>query len=70
MGRKAKKTASGACATPQRPRRRKNAAEHYRFFFEDSSSIERLPKLPGLPPGRLLKFKYGGLPHEEVLSGL
>ena len=57
MGRKAKKTASGARATPRRTTRRKNAAEHYRLFFEDSPPIERFPKLPGLPPGRLLKFK-------------
>jgi hypothetical protein len=57
MGRKAKKTISGSRAPPLRVAHRKNAAEHYRYFFEASSPIERFPKLPGLPPGRLLKFK-------------
>lgn len=57
MGRKTKKNAAGGRAAPRRVARRKNAAEHYHHFFEDSCPIERFPKLPGLPPGRLLQFK-------------
>jgi hypothetical protein len=57
MGRKAKKTAAGAHTAQGRATTRKNAAELYRYFFMDSSPIERFPRLPCLPPGRLLKFE-------------
>jgi hypothetical protein len=57
MSRKRKKQESRARGAQRRSAPRKNAAELYRYFFEECAPVERLPPLTGLPPGRLLKFE-------------
>jgi hypothetical protein len=57
MIRKAKKPAKDAQSVQTRTTRRKTAAEHYHYFFEETTPIERFQLLPGVSSKRLLKFK-------------